>query len=475
MTSFFNSLADAIAQVNDEQSAAAMRPRVEELTRQMQDRVKQSGDLRSNPREDQILARELGKPLKAAALRVRDQMRRLQANSQFPAAMSAGIAQMEFGLSQLERQFVEKADIPSFEAYAEIRVAGLKSDAERVYIQDKINELASPRSSRRNTSSMAATRYAIWPVESVSQLARSIDFGKVIRTNGKEIWVVANPITKEELAEKQAKLDAKSKENREKEEKRKQEAEERESERKRNNGEIEIPKGADSLTRGILMVTRSTNTFQRNQGFELLKTTPFGSREGEVLDALSEIIENLGAFEKDAALAILKKCRDPKRIELLHLLLKRQELGDKVVVYLGELKLEESIEPLIEKLNEFGFRKNAVIDALIGYGPSIEPKLIPYLGDSREFVREGICRVLAAIGGEETLKAMKKLPPDRSFSARNAAANTITVIQNRRVLSGESPAPKDEPKKYDTTASGKIVISPKKPKPSGDQSGGGKP
>jgi|GEM_PF-6244078 len=473
LVSDFDAMASAIAQINDAPSAEAQKPAIDQITQRLQglqNRIRTENIFNPNPKEDQILSREFGKPLRAAGEKIRDQLRRLQSISSFPLAMSGAISQVNLGLSRMERQFISKGELPPGDKYAEIRVAGLKTKEEREYVQELISELANPRASRNKTSSLAATRYAIWPVDSVSQVARGINFGKVIRTSGKEIWVVADPISKDVLAERKAKRENAIAESKATVELAKKESEERIAEARRASGEVDIPKDADEVTRGLLMATRSTNPHQRRQGVDSLKVAPLGDRKQEVLTAMEGLLDDSDPFFVKSVVAVIKKCDVPGQLDVLHKALKKDSVKDDVVAVLAERKSPDSIEPMMLACGKF--RNEAIVNAMIAYGPSIESKIIPFLGDSREDVRKGACEVLAAIGGDDTLAAMKKLPPDSSFFVRNAAAETITAIRNRKVLSGET-AKEPEPKKYETTGTGKIVISPNKKSSSGSGKSGG--
>lgn len=468
----FDAMANAIARINDNQSAEAERANIDQITEKLQglqSRVRDEKIFQPNPKEDQILSREFGKQLRASGVKIRDQLRRLQSISSFPLAMSRSIAQVNYGLSQMERQFISKGEMPPAEKYAEIRVAGLKNEAEREYVQEAISELTNPRQYRRKTSSMAATRFAIWPVENLSQLVRSIQFGKVIRATGKEIWVVANPISAEMLAERAAKKEAAIAESRAQAEQAKKDSEAQAAEARRASGEVDIPKDADEITRGLLM-TRSSNVFQRRQGLDLLKAAALGTRAGEIFDAVAGLLEDADPFVLRGAIAVVKKCEVPGQLAALHKTMQNRSVRDEIVGYLSQRKSPESVEPLVLAMNQFD--NGSFVNALIAYGPSVEEKIIPFLGDSREDVRRGVCEVLAAIGGDATLDAMKKLPPDSSFFVRNAATAAITAIRNRKALTGDT-SKEAEPKKYETTGTGRIVISPKRTPPTDSGKTGG--
>jgi hypothetical protein len=470
----FNAMADALAQINDKASADAQLPRVDEISKRLQSlqsRVRTEQIFNPNPKEDQILAKEYGKSMRAAGVRIRDQLRRIQADSQFPLGMSMAISQVDRALGQMESQFIAKGEMPDPDKYAEIRVAGLKSNAEREYVRELIAELATPRSSQKKTASMAATRYAIWPVDSPGALAKKITFGKVIRTSGKEVWVVAEPIDPSILKEREAKKEAAEAERLRMAEESKARAAEAQARAKIASGDIEIPAGADDVTKGLLLATKTTNHFKRIEGLNLLKGADLKARADEVADALDVLTDDSDVFVARAAFGVLQRCDSPKRLEILHRHLAARKHLDETLGIVSSLKDPASAEPLAKALEGSPF--DPVKKALIEFGALAESAVIPLLGSNDDGIRKNACEILGEIGSDATLAAMKKLPPDRSPFVRDAASNALRSIQNRKKLSGEPLGKESSSKPYETTGTGKIVISPKARRSSNGSAGSG--
>ncbi len=469
MIADFNAMGDAIAQINDANSAEAQKPRIEDISKRLQGlqaRVQTEKIFDPNPKEDQILAKEFGKPLRAAGERIRDQLRRIQSMSSFPLAMSGAMSQVNFGLSQMERQFISKGELAPHESYAEIRVAGLKNKEERDYVREMIMELATPRSSSTKTASLAATRYAIWPVESVSQLSKKITFGKVIRTSGKEIWVIADPIDPQILKERLAKREADEAENK----KRIAEAEEKAKEARKAFEDVEVPADADYITRALLIATKSKNFVKKRDGLNMLKAASdqdLAGREDEILEALKIPLTEANPFDLKEMLIIVRRLNTPKRLETLLNRLNIQSGQDDVIEAIGELKDPASIEPLAKFMSQDDWGN--VDKILIAFGPAAEKAVIGQLTSTNDRVRDRACKILAEIGTEESLNVMKKLPADSSFFVRTSAVDAMRAIQLRQRLKGDSGTDKS------SKEPGTIRIEPNKKSGEAPKSSGGTP
>jgi HEAT repeat protein len=72
--------------------------------------------------------------------------------------------------------------------------------------------------------------------------------------------------------------------------------------------------------------------------------------------------------------------------------------------------------------------------AISAIGPPAEPDVIQLLGSGDPLRRQTACEILSEIGGEETLKAMRKLRPDTVPSVRDAARAAMVAINNRQKL-----------------------------------------
>ena len=438
MTKDFNEMADALNRINDAESAKVNQPKLLQLA----DHIKSEGDVAKakklfnpNPKESRVLAREVGGDLRKAAGRIRTEMLRLQGIREFSMGTMFAMPQIERGIREIEREFVDKGDIPDADRYAEVRVAGLKTKNEREYIAEKLAELATPRASRNGTAPSAATRYALWPVDSPEIFSKKIDFGKVIRTLGKEIWVVADPIDPSVIRERLAKKEAD-------EQKRKDELEaSRQASQKALEAaklgvpatasgpfEPEIPANADDITKGLLLV-KSSSHFKRQEGLRLLQGTSFNGRDQEVFDGVKGLLGQLDIFSARDALPILVRCKTPGLFDLLAEKMEDDRLRDEVLKAVAPMKEPKLAKPLAQIMRSDPW-KNAD-KALIAIGQPAEEAVIGQLASPDQAVRQRACEILAEIGTDVTLKAMKRLPPDKVPWVRDAAANAIRSIQNR--------------------------------------------
>lgn len=443
MTATINQAADIMSRIQDQQSAQANQAELLGFQTKISEFQMEAARLfNPNPKEDREIGRAVGDELVKAADRMATQARRIASISNDPFA-SMKLGTMERGISTIKSKYgsdVASADNP--DAYVEVRVAGLKNKDEREYIAEVLRELASPKSSRTRTNSMSATRYALWPVDRPSVFAKKITFGKVIRTTGREVWVVANPIDpaviKERIAEKEE-ADRLAKEAREKA---LANANSSSSAGGGSSGssEPEIPPNADDVTKGLILVTKSPSIFKRRDGAQLLRSANLSGREDELLEALTPILDERDPFLLRDVIDVIKKCDSPKRTEILTQRLSNETNRDEVIKALGEIKDPKSIEPLVEAMRYDTWGK--IDKIIIGFGADAEPLVIQQLGSGDSDLRKRACDILAEIGTDVSLKAFRKLPADSSFVVRNAANNAIRAIQNRNKLADDGDKPK---------------------------------
>ena len=445
LTKDMNDMADSLSKVQDLESAKLNQPRLQQLG----DHVKEVGSkavseklFNPNPKESRLIAREVGGDLRKAAGRIRTEMIRLQGIREFSLGTLLAMPRIENGLREIEREFVEKGEIPDADKYVELRVAGLKTNQEREYIAEKLNELATPKASRKATAPSAATRYALWPVDSPAIFAKKLDFGKVIRTKGKEVWVVADPIDPSVIRERLAKKEAD-------EQKRKEELEAAQQSAKlaagasgggaSGPGDPEIPANADEVTRGLLMA-KSSNHFKRQDGLRLLQGANFKGRDQEVFDGLKPLLLDMNIFTIRDAMIVLVRCDTANLIEFLADKLADDHLRDEVIKAVTPMKEPKLARPLASVMRTDPW-KNAD-KALIAIGSPAEQAVIEQLASPDQGVRQRACEILAEIGTELSSKAIRKLPADPIPWVRDAAKNALRSIQNRKKLSGQ-PEEKD--------------------------------
>ena len=439
LTKDFNEMADCLSKVQDIDSAKSNQARLQQLG----DHVKEVGSAAAseklfnpNPKESRLIAREVGGELRKAVGRIRTEMVRLQGIREFSLGTMLAMPRIQNGIREIEREFVEKGEIPDADKYVELRVAGLKTNNEREYIAEKLNELATPKASRKATAPSAATRYTLWPVDSPAIFAKKLDFGKVIRTKGKEVWVVADPIDPSVIRERLAKKEAD-------EQKRKEELEAAQQSAKlatgassaeaSGPGDPEIPANADEVTRGLLMA-RSSNHFKRQDGLRLLQGANFKGRDQEVFDGLEPLLVDMNIFTIRDAMLVLVRCDTANTIEFLADKLADDRLRDEVIKAVTPMKEVKLAKPLASVMRNDPW-KNAD-KALIAIGSPAEQAVIEQLASPDQGVRQRACEILAEIGTEVSSKAIRKLPADPIPWVRDAAKNALRSIQNRKRLSG---------------------------------------
>lgn len=441
MTKDFNEMADALNRINDVETAKTNQPKLQQLA----DHIKSEANVAQNkklfnpnPKESRLLAREVGGDLRKAAGRIRTEILRLRGIREFSMGTMFAMPQIERGIREIEREFVDKGDIPDADKYAEVRVAGLKTKNEREYIAEKLAELATPRASRTNTAPSAATRYALWPVDSPEIFSKKIDFGKVIRTPGKEVWVVADPIDPSVIRERLAKKEADEQKRKDDLEASRQASQKAmEAARSGNSavagapGEPEIPANADDLTKGLLLV-KSANHFKRQEGIRLLVGTDFKGRDQEVFDTVKPLLDDPNIFTARDVLPVLVRCKSPGIIDFLADKMAEDRLKDEVIKAVTPMREPKLARPLTQVMKNDTW-KNAD-KALIAIGQPAEEAVIGQLASPDQGVRQRACEILAEIGTEVTLKAMKRLPPDKVPWVRDAASNAIRSIQNREKI-----------------------------------------
>lgn len=438
MTAAMNESADIMSRIQDQQSSQANAAELQRMQTKVMDLQSQAMKLfNPNPKEDREIARAIGDNLMKSIERMSREARRIASLSNDPFA-SMKLGTMERAFATVKAKYggdVEAADDP--EAYVEVRVAGLKSKDEREYIYEQLRELASPKTSRTKTDSMSATRYALWPVKKASLFAKKITFGKVIRTTGKEVWVVVDsldPQTVKEWVAAKAEAQEKAREDRERTlaESRARSEAAKAGGGSSGPGEPEIPANADDVTKGLILATKSQSIFKKRDGVKLLKTADLKGREDEVLGEMKVLMDDSDIFTVRDVLEVIKRCESPKRLEILVERLSKEQYRDDVVKALGELKDPDAIPAMVEAMRFDTWR--TIDKHLIAFGEPAESYVIQQLGSGDADIRRRACDILAEIGTQESLKAFRKLPADPSFSVRNAANNAMRAIQNRSRL-----------------------------------------
>jgi len=183
---------------------------------------------------------------------------------------------------------------------------------------------------------------------------------------------------------------------------------------------------------------KSPNHFKRQEGIRLLVGTDYKGRDQEVFEAVKPLLDDPNIFTARDALPVLVRCKTPGIIDFLGEKMVDDRLRDEVLKAVKPLKEPKLAKPLTQVMKSDPW-KNAD-KALIAIGQPAEEAVIGQLASPDQGVRQRACEILAEIGTEVTLKAMKRLPPDKVPWVRDAAANAIRSIQNReKITRKDSP------------------------------------
>jgi len=151
-------------------------------------------------------------------------------------------------------------------------------------------------------------------------------------------------------------------------------------------------------------------------------------RKSEVVVAVVPLLADRDIFVVKESLETLATLKDPESITAIIALIDRRETMHDAIETLGKMKDPRAAEAIADRLESAW---PAAEKALIAMGPDAESAVIPKLRDTDSGVRRTACKVLAEIGGAETLKVMKKLPADPDFGVQIAARETMKAIAAR--------------------------------------------
>ncbi len=268
-------------------------------------------------------------------------------------------------------------------------------------IKKRIDELAPTVTSMRGATIGDRYEQAFGPVDDLQALAIHIDFGAVkVKVKEKRIEVDLDPKWAANVP-RQPKTTASA------------------SAGRPGNQDPEIPAGADGVTRSLIEL-KSSDPWKRRRAMERLQRTTADGRVDQVVAALIPQLEgDDGGLASEAAKA-LGVWRSPEAMTALigRMSENRHFVRSDSIKALGKYKDLKAAEAVASVIKDDIF---ATEEALKAMGEVAEPALIPLLRHGESSVRSHVCRILAVIGGQETLAAMKSLPADPDFGVRVAA------------------------------------------------------
>ncbi len=277
-------------------------------------------------------------------------------------------------------------------------------------IKKRIDELAPSVRSMRGARINDRYEQAFGPVDDVQGLALRIDFGAA-KVKEKRIEVDLDPKWAASVP-RQAKP-----------------ATPAAAAGRPRNEDPEIPAGADGVTRSLIEL-KSTDPWKRRRAIERLQRTNPDGRVDQVVAALIPQLEgDDGGLASEAAKA-LGVWRSPEAMNALigRMSENRHFVRSDSIKALGKYRDIKAAQAIASVIKDDIF---ATEEALKAMGETAEPALIPLLRHPESRVRSQACKILAVIGGQETLATMKSLPADPDFGVRVAAQDAWNQIRNR--------------------------------------------
>lgn len=312
-------------------------------------------------------------------------------------------------------------NVPSMKAYAAL--------------QEKVKALFDPGDHVSLSTSYSPGQPAIftlWPIPDPQSFADRITFGRVLTTSTDRVVVAANPAAFREVEVAAAPgLQAESAPPPSPDT-----APARPRFRPREQARTNEPRNpappasADPLTRALSDLKAADKGQQKRAVQSLARLAPVDDRRKEVQDALRPLLEDEDGFFVNDVIKAMAAWHTDDTVPALIPMTTDSRFGVRwqAIETLGKLKDPRAAEPIASRLEEDGIKAEPALRTL---GPAAEPTLIGLLKNPDPHVRSKACRILADIGGKETLKFMSKARPDADFGVRVAAQQAMQAIAAR--------------------------------------------
>lgn len=437
-----NNGADQLATVQDLNSAIKAEEQMNSQGMKVREElIQERARLRKlNRSEDLLILKEVGPRLEAAVERLKRENSRIASLPNFRSGLLNNSAQLEANMRAMKNAMAQaerggNRSLPGEDPskYAEVRIARIKNADEEAFVYESLKKLTDPKYERSVRHGAAPKRISIWPVARVSDLAERIDFGKVVRTTGKEIWVLADeidPMRIKAWKEGKAAAETTRKQNEEAAQLAAQKASEANPPAAPRN-QPQIPPGADDVTKGLALVSTKEH-FKIQEGLRILIGADFKGRDQEVFDTVSPLLSGDNSLLARDSIGVIVRCKTAGMIDFLAGKLGDNRIRQELIKAFIPLKEPKLAEPLSAVMKDDPWGDSD--KALIAIGAPAEEPVIGQLASPGFKVRQRACQILAEIGTEKTLKAMKKLPADTNPWVREAANNAVRSIQNRMKL-----------------------------------------
>ena len=426
LTGALGHMADVLSEIRDPDSARAAGSKMQALQGELQPVMVEFQSLPiPSPAESAELARRVSGEMQPVIERLRVESDRL---ASIPG-LGPLASQLSRGANQLAAKMSEQPTSPQPFAgpggpqpFVEVRVANVPDDVTSRYLAKLIGEAADvPPGVVQSTwsSSLSASSYRVWPVADPILFSARLTFGaatiegRILSVRPDRLDQSAVVAFKAELASKSAPAPAAGGPAR--------------------GGRVEVPSGTAPREAALLKLT-STDQFQQSEGLnELSKMIPSDDLEEReaVVSALEPFATGIRLFDAEKALHALVNWRNDHADRILIHVLKTTDqvyLRNMIFKLVLELKFVAAAEAIANLLDDDPFEAPKTLIAL---GPAAESAVLPHLSDADHRAKQSALRVLAEIGGRETLDAMKKMRPDPDFGIREEAQKTMQAITSR--------------------------------------------
>ncbi|WP_422931792.1 HEAT repeat domain-containing protein [Singulisphaera sp. PoT] len=410
-----NEMANILGTINDPQSAAAAKPRLEEAGMRIIDvGVRARGLFRPTRREDKALKDKLGNQAELAAKRLNDQASRLVA---IPS-IGINFVQMIARTQQLVTQM--KADrgddlTAAPPPYVEVFVDGVTEPGSFTVVGNKLREcIVDKGPAAQFFGGKGKLSGRLWPVADPQEFAGRIKFGHA-KVSGRRIHVTNVELDPEELAQAE-KPQHKTP-----------------SPAPKAPERPPLPANADATTRAIYEL-KSTDSNARSKALKDLAGSAAPKDDAKRAEAIKEVagvVADSNPFTGAEAIRLLATWGDPAAVKAIIGAIKEGSnhvVGNEAIVQVGLLREPKAIPALVSRIEEDWVEAPKALKAI---GEPAEPALIKLLTDGDSRRRKAAVEVLGEIGGKATLDAMKRLPADSDFSVQVAARQAMQAISAR--------------------------------------------
>jgi hypothetical protein len=273
-------------------------------------------------------------------------------------------------------------------------VAGVEDEYTREEVQGKISNLADkPAPGQVNMSTGAYEKgrltVRLTPCDDVAAAAKKVDFGKVRSVSGRVVTVMAD--------------------------------------------KVQGPAANDPVTLSFYYL-KSAHKGKRDDAVRKLRTITPDNRRAQVAKALEALLNDPSQFTRAEAAQTLGAWGTKENVPALLAVLQDTEFVARhgAIEALSKIKDERAIEPIAARLENAADRHTAG-KALKDFGPAAEKPVMARLTHPEMWTKVEACHILRVIGTRQCLPAVQRLTNDPDVTIRNAAQDTVKVLQGKNL------------------------------------------